>query len=174
MKKPAKRILLFMFISMLLFTACTPFKGEGAGAPVSPSPFVESEEQTITRTGEKKILVTGSMARKDTQGNVTVVITPQDLSQVDETLDFDVVLDTHSVELSMDLADLATLTTDTGKSVNPSQWDAPSGGHHVKGTLTFPAIIDDATLLDEGSTITLTLRNVDVPVRVFTWTIPLD
>jgi hypothetical protein len=83
-------------------------------------------------------------------------------------------MDTHSVDLSMDLSVLATLSTDTGKSINPSQWDAPSGGHHVKGTLTFPATVDDSSLLDGGSTITLTLQNVDVPERVFIWTIPQE
>jgi hypothetical protein len=49
-------------------------------------------------------------------------------------------MNTHSVELDMDLAQLAILTTDTGKSVADRR-DAERR-HHVGGTLSFPATVD--------------------------------
>ena len=106
---------------------------------------------------------------RDEQGAVTVEITPLNLGDPGITLDFQVSLDTHSVDLSMDLAALATLTTDDGVTVQALKWDAPLGGHHVSGTITFPAETDGAALLEAASTITLMLVDVDAPERVFVW-----
>ncbi|HUF39375.1 MAG TPA: hypothetical protein VMN57_12695 [Anaerolineales bacterium] len=105
----------------------------------------------------------------DEQGAVTVEITPLNLERPGATLDFQVSLETHSVELSMDLALLTTLTTDTGRTVAALAWDAPLGGHHVSGTLSFPAEADGTSVLDGAGTITLRLVEVDAAERVFTW-----
>src|SRR5574341_2094809 len=75
------------------------------------------------------------LQRIDGQGAVTVTITPLNLDNPGGTLDFVVVLVTHSVELDMDLSTLATLTTDTGLSVTPVAWTGSKGGHHVEGKL---------------------------------------
>lgn len=109
------------------------------------------------------------LTKSDAQGSVTVEITPENLNELGDTLVFDVSMDTHSVDLSMDLAQLAVLTTDTGKTVQAIQWDAPSGGHHVEGKLSFPSILDGKNLLDGASNITITINNVDAPARTFTW-----
>ncbi len=53
----------------------------------------------------------------DNQGAVVVEITPLNLRNAEQMLDFEVVLNTHSVDLSMDLAALATLQTDNGYMV---------------------------------------------------------
>jgi hypothetical protein len=94
---------------------------------------------------------------------------PLNLDDPGETLNFQVSLNTHSVDLGMDLAVLATLTTDAGVTVQPLQWDAPLGGHHVSGTLSFPAEADGTSVLDGAGTITLRLVEVDAAERVFTW-----
>jgi hypothetical protein len=107
--------------------------------------------------------------REDSQGAVTVSVIPLNLDAPSDTLNFDVAMNTHSVDLSMDLAILATLESDTGLSVAPLIWDAPRGGHHVGGALTFPASVDGKPLLDGAATLTLTIRDVDVPERVFVW-----
>ncbi|MBI5839831.1 MAG: hypothetical protein HZB19_06990 [Chloroflexi bacterium] len=83
--------------------------------------------------------------------------------------EFDGALNTHSVDLSMDLTTLATLTTDSGITVQATTWDAPRGGHHVEGKLVFPATKDGKPILAEAGKITLTTINVDVPSRVFEW-----
>jgi hypothetical protein len=43
------------------------------------------------------------------------------------------------------------------------------GGHHVVGTLSFPAETDGTTLLNKASRLTLTINDVDAPQRVFAW-----
>lgn len=105
----------------------------------------------------------------DEQGAVTVEITPLNLDDSGKTFDFQVSLNTHSVDLSIDLAPLATLTTDTGKTVQAVRWDAPLGGHHVEGTLSFPTETYGNSFLTGVSQITLKLVNVDAPERIFIW-----
>jgi hypothetical protein len=105
----------------------------------------------------------------DEQGAVVIKVKPLNLSNPGEMLDFDVAMNTHSANLGMDLAALATLTTDNGRSVPAAKWDGPAGGHHVEGTLQFPAATDGTTVLAGATRLTLTIRNVDAPERVFTW-----
>ncbi len=108
-------------------------------------------------------------AQYDDQGAVEVAITPLNLNSADGYLNFNVGLNTHSVDLSMNLALLATLEADNGIAVQAVQWEAPRGGHHVSGVLSFPSISNSRTLLDGASRLTLRIHNVDVPERVFTW-----
>lgn len=109
------------------------------------------------------------LARVDEQGAVSVIVTPLNLDEPGQMLEFEVGLETHSVDLSMDLTKLATLTTDTGLSVQATAWDGPRGGHHVSGKLSFPNTDDSALILNEATELTLTLRDVDAPERVFKW-----
>jgi len=105
----------------------------------------------------------------DSQGAVTVIVKPLDLADQDQQLKFEVALETHSVDLSMDLAALATLTTDTGLTVQAILWDAPRGGHHVSGTLSFPSSVEGKGILDGASKLTLLIKGVDAPERAFAW-----
>lgn len=105
----------------------------------------------------------------DEQGAVSVAVTQLNLNGPGDTLDFMVSMNTHSVNLDMDLARNAFLVTDTGLTVSPIRWDAPSGGHHVSGTLSFSSVLGDKAVLDGVTRLTLTIRNVSVPERVFTW-----
>ena len=90
-------------------------------------------------------------------------------TRMDESLEFSIVLTTHSIDLSMDLAATATLSTDTGVNVNSTLWDAPRGGHHVEGKLIFPATQNGNSILDGATKLTLTITNVDAPTRIFEW-----
>lgn len=105
----------------------------------------------------------------DSQGAVTVMVKPLDLNSSPDTLSFEVTLDTHSIDLSMDLAALATLMTDAGQSVQATLWDAPLGGHHLSGTLSFPASIGGKPILDSAVKLTLIIKDVDAPGRTFAW-----
>jgi hypothetical protein len=109
------------------------------------------------------------LSRSDEQGAVKVDITPVNLDHPGQTIDFEVSMNTHSVDLSMDLASLATLTTDTGSTVQAMTWAGPGGGHHVSGKLSFPATVNGKPVLQNAAELTLTLRNVDVPERTFKW-----
>jgi hypothetical protein len=98
---------------------------------------------------------------------VTVEVTPRNLGMPGDTLVFVVSMNTHSVDLGMDLAALATLTTDTGQVVPATLWDAPRGGHHVSGKLMIPATINGLPILDDAIKISLEIRDVDVELRTF-------
>jgi hypothetical protein len=132
--------------------------GEGRGESQTPS-------QNLGGT----IVWADGQPRLDEQGAVTVEVKSLNLNDPGETLDFEVALNTHSVDLSMDLAALTTLTTDTGKTVPSTRWEAPMGGHHVSGTLSFPASVDGSPVLENASKLTLTIVNLDVPQRTFEW-----
>ena len=93
----------------------------------------------------------------------------EDFKAASSRLEFEVAMNTHSVDLSMDLSQLATLTTDTGVSVQANGWDAPGGGHHVSGKLSFPATKDGKAILEGATKITITIINVDAPSRTFEW-----
>jgi hypothetical protein len=108
----------------------------------------------------------------DEQGAVSVAVTPRNLSPAAQSLDFEVAMDTHSVDLSMDLATLATLAADNGRVVTASLWGAEPGGHHVTGILSFPAAVDGTAVLEGASQLVLTIRDVAVPERIFTWSLP--
>lgn len=110
-----------------------------------------------------------NVPKNDSQGAVTVTVTPLNLDKPGEKLDFDVSMSTHSVELGMDLTTISTLTTDTGVSVSPFQWGGPTGGHHVEGTLSFPATQDGKSILDGAKQLILTITGVDNGTRTFTW-----
>lgn len=111
------------------------------------------------------------LIRTDEQGAVSFSVQPLNLNSPSETLDFEVSMNTHSVNLNMDVASLATLTTDNGNTAQGIAWEGGSGGHHVSGTLFFPASVDGKSILDGATSLTLTIKNIDAPERVFTWSL---
>jgi hypothetical protein len=151
-----------LLASVLLLAACSGAPAELAAPLTAPSDsgVGETAVQPPALSYETQV---------DDQGAVSVAVTPLKLNETGSSLEFDVAMDTHSVDLSMDLATLATLTTDSGRSVSATLWDAAPGGHHVSGVLSFPATVDSASLLEGASRLTLTIRNVDAPQRVFAW-----
>ncbi|MDO8777229.1 MAG: hypothetical protein Q7K57_52665 [Burkholderiaceae bacterium] len=69
---------------------------------------------------------------------VTVKVTPKSIGSPDSRWEFAIVLDTHSADLSDDLTQSATLTTDDGRTLKPVSWvGAAPGGHHREGVLAF-------------------------------------
>jgi hypothetical protein len=88
---------------------------------------------------------------------------------------FTIVLDTHAVNLDgYDLTQLAVLSTDQGIEVAPSSWDAPPGGHHRQGTLSFPTTTTDGSpaITPETTVLRLSIRDVGgVPETVLQWTL---
>jgi hypothetical protein len=71
---------------------------------------------------------------------VTIKVTPKAIGPSDSRWEFGVVLDTHSADLSDDLVQSASLTTDDGRTLKPASWaGAAPGGHHREGVLAFDA-----------------------------------
>lgn len=111
-----------------------------------------------------------NLSRVDRQGAVEMAVTPMDIGGgSDGMIRFEVTMNTHTVDLSMDLAQLSTLATDLGMRLDAESWTGGSG-HHVSGQLDFPMYAPDGTpLIGDAQKIILTIRDVDAPERVFVW-----
>ena len=72
--------------------------------------------------------------------SIKVTVAPKSLSQEAKTWDFEVKLETHTQDLSYDLAKSSVLVAE-GKQYAPLGWEgATPGGHHRKGSLHFKAV----------------------------------
>jgi hypothetical protein len=151
---------------ILILAACAP--SQAASILPTPQPTIVLTTEAAVPS-ENDTSSSAALIRTDEQGAVMFEVTPLNLTAATDTLDFDVAMNTHSVDLSMDLATLATLTTDTGVTIHAEKWDATPGGHHVSGKLIFPAMNGGKSILDGASKLTLTIANVDAPSRVFEW-----
>lgn len=156
---------LILTVSLIL-AACAPAQKDSIPTQIPASTSTSSAVSVSTVPVSAD---TADLSRTDGQGAVTVKITPLNLDNPGDTLKFDVAMDTHSVDLSMDLATLATLTTDTGLTIQPAKWEAPGGGHHADGTLSFPAMKDGKPILNGAIELTLTISGIDNTTRKFTW-----
>jgi hypothetical protein len=176
------KITLFVFLTAFLLAACSPAKtpvkysmaqatSTGCATPVSGTiaPCKVNGAANPTPISTQTVSSQPDLTKTDAQGSVTIQIKPINLVNSGDTLVFDVSMNTHSVDLSMDLARLAVLSTNTGETIQAIQWDAPKGGHHVEGKLSFPVILDGKNFLAGANSITITISNVDAPARIFTW-----
>ena len=104
-------------------------------------------------------------AQTSSGGGVTVTVTPNTVAADASRWQFEIVVSTHSVELSHDLVQLAALIDAAGRRHAPLAWDGdPPGGHHRKGVLSFRPLgsVEEVTLL---------IREVGMPERVFRWSV---
>lgn len=101
----------------------------------------------------------------NTEGQVTVSVTPLALSKAADTWRFEVQLNTHVSPLVQDLSTVALLTDGRGHDEQPIAWQGdPPGGHHRKGVLLFKPISP------MPASVTLKIRDIgSVPERSFTW-----
>ncbi len=114
----------------------------------------------------------GAMTRTNEDGQITIKVTWQGKSAGPV---FRVEMDTHAVNLdSYDLRQLALLHLGQGQELQPGGWNAPAGGHHRSGTLSFPATTASGSPVIGSDThiIKLTIRNVGgIAERTFLWTL---
>lgn len=165
-------ILALIFSLVVFLPACsgasvTP--ETAVAAEMKPTVAIDIQEEAQSSPVTTHNLWVEEVPRLDEQGAVAVEIVPLNPNNPGHTLDFRVALNTHSVDLSMDLAAQATLATDTGVEVKATLWDAPLGGHHVSGILSFPAGVDGKAVLEGANRMTITLVDLDAPERVFVW-----
>ena len=139
-----------------------------APAP-APTPAAPAGTDTIPAGIDPFAPELSALLRVDEQGAIVVEVTPKNLDAVVDNVEFEVALNTHSIDLSMDLAVLSTLTTDNGLSVAAEVWEAPRGGHHTAGTLVFRLTAEEVAVLETASRLTLTMIDLDVPIREFVW-----
>ena len=148
----------------ILISACSGSAAAGAAVTL---PAATSEAPGQVSGSASKTAAT----QTSEGGQVTVAVT---WSGVAAGPAFNVVLDTHSVDLDgIDLTQTALLRTGQGKEIQPSAWDAPKGGHHRSGTLAFPSTTPDGSPVLSASTssVELVIREVGgVGTRSFRWT----
>lgn len=124
----------------------------------------------VAATSVVVVVRQAAAAQTNVGGGVTVKVSRLDAA---DAVAFKVVLDTHSVNLdAYDLSQLAVLRTPSGEEIAPLAWDAPAGGHHREGTLSFPsATADGAPLVQpDGGQLLLVIRDVaGVAERTFGW-----
>ncbi len=97
-------------------------------------------------------------------GNVTVTAQPE-LLQLGQKPKFKLEFNTHSVDLSFDIAKQSLLVDDKGNRFEGAAWTGdPAGGHHRSGELIF------SENLQKTNAITLVLENISgVKERRFMW-----
>lgn len=116
------------------------------------------------------VMVLGAAAatpQTSNEGGVVIRVTPARLAPGAVTWDFEVVFETHTVQLTGDPAQFTVLLDPQGQVHAPLRWDGdPPGGHHRKGILKFKPIRPAPV------TVTLKIRGIGgVPERAFTWSI---
>jgi hypothetical protein len=163
-----------LLVLTLILSACASAQTasvptQPATQPVSNAVPTSTDDPALIPTLFPNTAGNRDLARMDEQGAVIFEVTPLNLGTPADSLEFDVTMNTHSVDLSMDLAQLATLTTDAGVIVQATKWDATPGGHHISGKLIFPSMQDGKSILEGASKLTLTVVNVDASSRVFEW-----
>ena len=104
-------------------------------------------------------------SRTSTSQGVTVKVSPKVLVADAPVWEFAVVLDTHSAELSDDLAKTAALIGPDGKRIAPLAWEGSlAGGHHRQGVIRFQSI----TPVPRAVELQMQRPGEDKP-RVFRW-----
>lgn len=119
-----------------------------------------------------------SLRRTDSRAAVHITVTfLNPLGGVKgDTLDFQVLMDTHAVALDgFQLEKLAVLRRDGGQPVRPLGWFKPGGGgHHRSGILRFPAKGGTGKRSLLPGVLELRIRGVASPdERVFRWELPI-
>ena len=146
--------LTFILVSAVALTACA-----GGGSPVPPAVLAPPKAPVP--------IATSGAAKSNSGGSVTV---EAKWSIVEASgLVFDIVMDTHAVDLDgYDLKALAVLKDGVGNEYRPTAWDSAAGGHHRTGKLAF--VLPDSLKQGEAKSVTLVVRKVaGVAERVFEW-----
>ncbi len=128
--------------------------------------FFYQSRPLAQKTPNTTEIVTSSQkweTKTDEQANVTVVVTPLDLSSQSSQWKFDIGMNTHSVKLGEDMIKSAVLIDDQGKEYAPVNWNGPVGGHHREGVLSFNAITP------VPKSVNLKISGIGSVVRTFSW-----
>ncbi len=138
MIKNKYKLLLFLFVTFIVIS-CTPVK---------KSQNAESQNLVKDKNAFQTLI--------STENNVEFQVTPLSSSE------FDISINTHSVELDFDLAEISALYDDIGNAYKPLKWEgSPPGGHHRSGILKFPQISKNAKAIK--------LIIIDSTEREFSW-----
>ena len=91
------------------------------------------------QTPQEKVQQKSFTAQSSDRGEVSIEVTPVVLEPEKEAK-FNLVFNTHTVELDYDLLKASSLSDDKGNIIKPISWSGGSGGHHLNGELVFPSL----------------------------------
>ncbi|PIY80924.1 MAG: hypothetical protein COY80_00330 [Candidatus Pacebacteria bacterium CG_4_10_14_0_8_um_filter_42_14] len=124
------------------------------------------QKQEISTTASQRIETSaqnsGLSSQTKTMGVVEVAVKPVSVVSGKDVV-FELLMNTHSVELNYDYMQIVTLTDEAGNSYKPTKWTGGNSGHHLEGELVF------AALSQNSKELTLTLDGVDNKVESFSW-----
>jgi len=153
--KQATTIAILMAVALLL-SACS-------GQLATLAPTAAPVQPTVAQA-TRPAIPPGDLTRTNDGGSVTFAIKPINLGSGASNLDFEVDMNTHSVDLGVDLKALSVLKTDAGVEIAPLAYQGGSG-HHMSARLSFPA-----DKLAGAKKLTLVIRNLaGIPERTFSW-----
>jgi hypothetical protein len=169
LRKPASRLSIAA-LSILLLSACSAPPKDSAAVDQPETAEVSSSIPTVVVPSDPVQQDISGMQRTDDQGAVEITVFPISLGPpASDNVILGIWMNTHSVNISMDLAVLSYIETDLGDRVAAISWSG-GNGHHVQGELSFPGTNQSGgALLDGVSAITLRIVNVDAPERIFHW-----
>ncbi|OGI82307.1 hypothetical protein A3I95_02830 [Candidatus Nomurabacteria bacterium RIFCSPLOWO2_02_FULL_44_12] len=104
-------------------------------------------------------------SKTDEQAAITVTVTPLDISPQSEEWKFNIIMNTHSVELNQDMTKIVVLLDDQGKEYKPLRWEgAEAGGHHREGILIWGVIVP------MPKSVEIRIKDIgEIPERSFKW-----
>lgn len=121
----------------------------------------------VADEGNKGVIAQAGARQSNNEGQVTVQVTPQEVSAKAATWRFAVQFDTHVKALNEDLLVAALLSDGHGHEEAPAAWEGdPPGGHHRRGVLLFKPMVPTP------ASITLRIQGVGgVAERSFIWSL---
>lgn len=110
----------------------------------------ENEDTSFSRTQTKQA------------GAVDIEATPVQLELGKEVI-IELSLNTHSVELDFDYAEISYLEDNNGNKYKALKWSGEKGGHHLGGMLTFEKLEENAQI------VTLMISGIENKDVFFEW-----
>lgn len=159
--------LVFLSLTIILVSAVALTACAGSGSPVPPAVPAPAPVAVQAPVKAAAPIVASGATKSNSGGSVTVEAKWSIVEA--KGLVFDIVMDTHSVDLDgYDLKALAVLKDESGNEYRPTAWDSAAGGHHRTGKLAFA--LPDSLKQGEAKSVTLVVRKVaGVAERVFEW-----
>lgn len=152
---------LLLIISALAFVALSVVACGSTTPTPAPTPTVAAPSSTT------KSAASAFETKNNSGGSVDVAVTPETLA-VGQPIEFEIAMNTHSVDLSDDMTKIVTLRDDQGKEYTPTAWEGgEAGGHHRSGVIKF------AALASKPKSVDLVIKDLaKVSERAFHWDVP--
>lgn len=154
----------FLLLTLWL-GACSSATPTIAPTPTKP-PSTAAPVPTVLPNNAIKSSAPSSAFETQSQsaGSVDVDVTPKVL-EVGQPLAFQIVMNTHSVDLGDDMTQITILRDETGKEYRPTTWEGQApGGHHRSGLVKFDSLTVKPKFVE------LVIKGLaKIPERIFRW-----